>query len=478
METKKTIQIYFIIFFSSYFFSTHCLFSNTGNGSQEYQESVKLPVVIRKGKKKLLAIEKKELTGLKNKEYLEGRYFKVMNSTSKTPISLKIPKRKETNFSLEEYGKFKLQRKDLLLSAATVYYHANKARDHFVKHYPELQKIKELDKEPLILRVNMDHAYSRRILYSRRKEYNNVVSISAYDSENTRIDQVVLSKGSITDRIKRAFDYSYSKETEKYTVYIPYWKEQIWFAPMKKRPHPYYKEYKKLSNSFGSTIIDTSLQIGIRKTITDLFRDKLGLATLHSFLYEIGFSYLFFYAAQKVLLRGLENSYLDTAKIPDIIYHEFVHYALSDQISIGGSTPLNEGLANYFAAEILGSSKIGRTGSGAQGKKYGSAYLSVKNGSQKPNFKLENELHSSSNPHNVFVFTLFWDIRGGVFKERETLFSNMILNMVKEINKRHKNPESIQRDLLETLNIACDAEPQCFEHDKIRILNVFEERGL
>jgi hypothetical protein len=44
--------------------------------------------------------------------------------------------------------------------------------------------------------------------------------------------------------------------------------------------------------------------------------------------------------------------YLDSAMIPEVIYHEYAHYALSEHLSIDKHAPVVEGVANFYAAMI------------------------------------------------------------------------------------------------------------------------------
>ena len=49
---------------------------------------------------------------------------------------------------------------------------------------------------------------------------------------------------------------------------------------------------------------------------------------------------------------------LDSAMVPEIIYHEFTHVAMSDYIPLTGSFAVSEGIANYFASVISGNTEI------------------------------------------------------------------------------------------------------------------------
>ena len=57
------------------------------------------------------------------------------------------------------------------------------------------------------------------------------------------------------------------------------------------------------------------------------------------------------------LLQG-KSYLLDTSFIPEIVYHEFAHIALSDKLTLSHSSPVNEGMADFFAASIANSSTL------------------------------------------------------------------------------------------------------------------------
>jgi len=52
--------------------------------------------------------------------------------------------------------------------------------------------------------------------------------------------------------------------------------------------------------------------------------------------------------------------WLDTALIPEIIYHEYAHAALSDHLVLSHSTAIIEGMADFFAGQIAGSPKLAK----------------------------------------------------------------------------------------------------------------------
>src|SRR5665647_2012988 len=52
--------------------------------------------------------------------------------------------------------------------------------------------------------------------------------------------------------------------------------------------------------------------------------------------------------------------WLDTALVPEIIYHEYSHAALSDRLVLSHSTAVIEGMADFFAGQIADSPTLAK----------------------------------------------------------------------------------------------------------------------
>jgi hypothetical protein len=50
--------------------------------------------------------------------------------------------------------------------------------------------------------------------------------------------------------------------------------------------------------------------------------------------------------------------YIETAMVPEIIYHEYAHIAMSDTMKTVHSVPVIEGMADYFATRVAGRTKM------------------------------------------------------------------------------------------------------------------------
>src|SRR5690606_1307067 len=57
-------------------------------------------------------------------------------------------------------------------------------------------------------------------------------------------------------------------------------------------------------------------------------------------------------------LLGRKYFHLDSALVPEIIYHEYSHVALSDHLVLSHSTAVIEGMADIFAGFIGNTSKL------------------------------------------------------------------------------------------------------------------------
>ena len=256
----------------------------------------------------------KQLERLYCNNTFEGADFKIVESTS------------------EEAIPFDHKDPELLKRAANVYHHLSVAKNFWLSEI----KSDYVRKLPQItVRLNITNAFSNTRHYKNEeleKNYNNAWSIP--DGESP----------------------SFAKEKLK-------WGKEIWFSPMKKI------EQRKEVKSKGDNPIHQSL-ILVKDPVIDnqksaLIYQALSLVAspeinqslvLESALKRLG--------AIAIMVALIETSkymdkwfmekyyYVDTAMIPEIIYHEFAHIAMSDTMKTVHSVPVIEGMADYFAARI------------------------------------------------------------------------------------------------------------------------------
>lgn len=258
--------------------------------------------------------EKKVLDKLFCTNKFEGENFKIVHKTSEESISF-------TNADAS-----------LIKRAANVYYHLTVARNYWVKQLGSnyVQTLPQLT-----IRLDITNAFSNTRHFKNaelEKNYNNAWSIP--EGETPRFVQ---------DKQK--------------------WGKEIWFSPMKKL------ETRKLVQSEGNNPIHESLVL-VKDPILEFNKNALiyqGLTLLvapaisNSAILEASLKSLGMIA---ILYGAIEVSkhadhwfmdkyyFIDTAMVPEVIYHEFAHIAMSDSMKTVHSIPVIEGMADYFAAAI------------------------------------------------------------------------------------------------------------------------------
>jgi hypothetical protein len=153
--------------------------------------------------------------------------------------------------------------------------------------------------------------------------------------------------------------------------------------------------------------------------------------------------------------------HLDTALIPEIIYHEYAHIALADGFSITHSTPVNEGMADYFAGVISNSSKLA-----LKIKKYNT--FSGKNAKRKTLYRAEFEKNENANAD--FVFGLLWNIKHIMGTERANA---LIFSLRNQIN----SDASVRVTLLDSILSQCKIHCKDYKVDKLRLYGLFTKEG-
>jgi hypothetical protein len=190
---------------------------------------------------------------------------------------------------------------------------------------------------------------------------------------------------------------------------IPPWTKEIWFRPSKEILID--SQLSMLATLLDSRETKTGLQIAvIENTIYQLF-DAGVISQLFSNLQNnwnflsvgIGLAAIEF---MPKLLRWVGSGrkrkfYLDTGMIPEIIYHEYAHLALSDKIPLT-STPVIEGFANYFAGKISGKGRWGNRPGRYTTDRGRNAFAN-----DLYSFRVESNLFSTGD----FVYKLLWGLR-------------------------------------------------------------------
>jgi hypothetical protein len=153
--------------------------------------------------------------------------------------------------------------------------------------------------------------------------------------------------------------------------------------------------------------------------------------------------------------------YLDTAMIPEIVYHEFSHVALSDHLALSLSTPMLEGLADYFAIRIGETDQIGR---GI--KKY--ALSQPKNARNKDLYDPIFETGPFAN--SDFVLSVLWLIG----KEYPEITDELIF---RARTKLATESSDIRHDLIRALLDSCKEICPNPRADRMKLREIFEQKG-
>lgn len=305
------------------------------------------------------------LNDLESQTSFDGKYFKIVMGKSDEAVQ----------FSDE----------DNAMRAAHVYYHLSRARQYFVS-LPGAN-LEHLNKKTTI-RLDLTNVFDPFAKFAHdefQPDYNTAVTIPPSDDQRL--------------------------ET------IPPWHSEIWFRPMK------IIRNADATNRIAAALDDTQVRRNLQVTVLEyqlnqMLFEGITTATLGNLfndntLLTVGVGLLaieFMPAIIRLSGKLFKTSfYIDTAMIPEIIYHEYSHLALSDHIDLH-STPVIEGYANYFAGQISGKGHWGN----------GPAMYSLDQGRNAfakdlYSFSVESNLFATSS----FVFKTLWGLKK-LFHERGT----------------------------------------------------------
>jgi hypothetical protein len=291
------------------------------------------------------------LKDLISETHFEGKYFKIVNGKSNEAIVLTT------------------KNQELHLKASTVYYHLTKAREYFIN------------------RLNSDYVKNLKQMTIRLEIKNVFNELGHFANDN------------LDPQYNNALSIPQGKGYP--SAGIGPWGQEIWFRPKK------IIKYKDL---------EKKPKLGSFKAAFKQFRRQVHLPTLNRFLGDVFIrdAYTQLTRTQRVdsIIRTAGASlvlellifngnliewfftrkkyWLDSALVPEIIYHEYTHQALSDEIDINISSPINEGMADYFATKISGNSKLAE-----KIKKYNT--FNGKNAKNKKLFQLQYETNGFAN---------------------------------------------------------------------------------
>lgn len=379
--------------------------------------------VVKRNKRNKIVFSQEKIEGLKCNGKFETADFKVVYQKNDEAIDLNTDE-------------------ELALRAANVLYHLNIAKKFWINEMNS-EFVQSFDQ--ITVRVQITNGFSRLGHFTNDNYVENVNNAWTIPAGQT----------------SRWHDNPHA------------WGREIWFSPMKK------VESRKLVTSSGNNPITdqlNNLKVPVINytenslmfnTLDHLaypeFQDTtlLNMATTHLGTMAVMFGLI---EVSKKMDKLFMNKYyyLDTAMVPDVIYHEFSHVALSDHLEPVHSNAVIEGMADYFAFRISGVYK-----------NYGSldefSTAATKNAKNK-NF-YSPYFESSNNAHSDFTVSLLARVKSEIDKinkERDELGVPHIVDpdILIYKSRNHMNSESTILQLTHALQTtattgACDNKRQC-----------------
>jgi hypothetical protein len=347
---------------------------------------------------------------------------------------------------------------ELVKRAANTYYHLNLAKDFWVNTIKS-DYVKTMNQ--LTVRLEITNLYSRTSHFKNKKQeevYNNAKSTPA-------------------------------GETPKFLKDKRFWEKEIWFRPKK------IIKSKEEVVSKGDNPVHRSLEM-VKDPIWDYTKNGLIYQSL-SFVAESGdvSSDFVSSAIQKVGILALiysaseitkemdkffinEFYYIDTAMVPEIIYHEFAHVALSDTMRPVHSVPLIEGMADYFAARVQSNDNLD------------TLYAQLEGYSVNRTKNIENKslyhpyLEAEWNAESDFVLSLLWKARTNFDtanekrqeKDQPNLvdFDQLVYQSHFRLDEESDIMHNLTEALLKTCNSVCDSK----RYGRDVLHRSFEQKGL
>ncbi len=424
----KFAKVFLLVLFSSA--QADLLCPHDLDFSQNFVESLEAPTLFKTvdreegNSKSKLKIRERYLSDLIHSNKFEGKYFKIVKGKSNEVVDLD-------------------DNEELQLKAATVYYHLTKARKYFVGELG----LRDIHAKYGQLTIRLDITNSFHQLFHYVHEDNNKV--------NNNATTVVCGKDLIVPPV-----FGEVKE-------IASWGPEIWFRPGKKTKIPDFKQKLKSDTkelTAGNGVI-LSENLLISEGVLGLKNDNFEGAV--NSVKDTGIEFLAFYGISLFMTEFfalvLPDTYrLETALVPEVIYHEYAHLFLGDYLPPNINNPLIEGMSDYFAAKIADNDELAR-----KLGKYGKAIRYRDANSVKP-YKLDYDSKLSLG-NNDFVLSFLWDVtemlKAEGEKEEEVILA--LFEMRKKLDRESTIRDSLPRAIVRT-----------FPNYRRKLLTLMLKRGL
>lgn len=364
------------------------------------------------------------LTDLISAEAFDGEHFKIVKGKSDEAI----------RFSDDDALTFR---------AATTYYHLTKARNYFINDVKS-NYVASLPK--MVIRIEHKNKFNELGHFAHdnmEPQYNNALTVPAGEG--------YAPKG------------------------VKPWGMEIWFRPSKrihlndlKVNNSGAQEFQILMKQFRRQVHMQSLSRFLSMAIVaavnegsnvDAFSNDSLIRTVgSSVIMEAG--YQFIDPITKVFSR--KWYWLDTALIPEIIYHEYAHVALSDKLKLTHSTAIIEGMADFFAGQIADSPELA-----TKIKKYNT--YSGKDATKKKDYQIQFETTDYANTD--FVFGMLWELKNIIGDKKGETF-------MFELRNKLTTNSTIRGELIEGILKTCDEVCDAPFTDKLRIMKALAIRKI
>ena len=389
------------------------------------QEAPSFRVLERKAKSNHTLYRNVALENLTSADSFDGKYFKIVKAKSDEAI----------NFTDTD--------SEILLKAATAYHHLTIARKFW------LEKIGSKNPEiyqKITVRLKITNLYDEQGHFAhdnRSPQFNNALSISEGETPQ----------------------WVPAERQQK-------WNKEIWFRPLKKI------ETKDLPE-IGSNPLTVSME-ALEQPFINYTANQFNMSIVEHIFYPtfssnpLWVDFIRFagtIAITKGIIEASKHSdrlfmekyyYLDTVMVPEVIYHEYSHIMLSDYLEMSHSTPVIEGMADYFAAALADKRRV---------------YSNVKGYSNAAGKDTQSKKDYShwyeSNRYATADFTLsvLWDVRDTL---GEIVADQIVFEARKLLETR---TATINHHLIQAVLDACDKRCEKPRRDKLRLYETFSAKG-
>jgi len=376
--------------------------------------------IINRGKNFKIETQQVLLDDLTSSTHFISPHFVIYEGRSEEPVSFDAPE-------------------DLLLKAATTYYHLTKARAFFIDS------------------LQSDYVAQLPLIKIRLDLINDFDEIGHFAHEHKN------------PQFNNALTIPPGEGLELMGVNA--WDHEIWFRPAKEIA---FKEVEQMAqliqqekqkiNGFRKNFHEGNSQRALFSMIGRLRSDSKDSPIFSKGDIISSGSIELFYQAFPLISKVLspKHFFLETALIPEVIYHEFAHVALSNHLPTTHSKAVIEGLADYFAARIGNHHRI------AQKAKQ---FSNIKGKNGENDLTYTPDLEMASNANYDFVFGLFWDItqKLGFLRTDELLLKAC----------PHLNTSSdIRNDLINALIKSCKSNSNRVHTELLVLYDIAKSRGI